>query len=67
MEIKDGENLKSDRKKSPKVSPMAKTKEFEYCKRCNTLISWGTRCPKCGLTYEEDEAKDDLWTKSEAK
>lgn len=59
--------MKSDRKKSPRVSPLAKETEYETCRRCGTLIPWGSRCPSCGLTYEENEARWDKWTKSEAK
>lgn len=59
--------MKSDRKSQGKVSPLEKSVEMEYCKRCSTLHKWGEKCPSCGLTYEQDEAKNDLWTKSEAK
>lgn len=57
----------SDRKKGKPVSPLAKETEYEICKRCGELIPFGTRCPKCNTTFEEDEHKWDLWKKSEQK
>lgn len=58
--------MKSDRKKSPTVSPMAKETEYEVCKACGKLIPFGSKC-ECGYDFESYEGRFDRWTKSEAK
>jgi len=55
----------SDRKKSPKVSQLAKEVELEVCKNCGTLMPHGGRCPSCGLTFEEFEHRWDKYRRSE--
>jgi len=54
----------SDRKKSPKVHSGKET-EYEACKNCGTLIPHGSRCPDCGLTFEEYEHRWDKYRRSE--
>lgn len=59
--------VKSDRKKGKPFGLQTKTTEYEVCKRCGTLHEWGTKCPNCKLSYEEDEGRFDKWTLSEGK
>lgn len=47
----------SDRKPQGKVSPKAKTVEFEICKNCGKLIPFGSRCSNCGLKHEDFERR----------
>lgn len=51
----------SDRKKSPKVSQLAKETELEVCKTCGTLHPWGQKCPNCGRTLESFEHRLDAY------